>query len=153
MRGRRRKQVSKAVTQSTHLKNDKYLTNSKNTGFTLFPVRWLIDRGDHVILVKYLGNNSIPYCIIVFIYHAEVSCSISTHAPTHTSALTLSGFSLRSQFSDPVTTYTACVLSLGSAGITMMNGSNTPRHGQMLRRRNVGPLKTFNHTVLLWLLR
>lgn len=49
----------------------------------------------------------------------------------------MSGFSLRSQFSDPVTTYTACVLSLSSFGITVMNESNAPRQGQMLYLQNI----------------
>lgn len=82
---------------------------------------------------------------IVFVFHftchAEAPCiggdmqhlnTHSMHSYIHTSALALSGFSLHSQFSDPVTTYTACVLSLGSTGITVMNGSNAPRQGQML---------------------
>lgn len=48
------------------------------------------------------------------------------HLCAHTSAFALSGFSLCSQSSDPVTTYTACVLTLGTAAITVMDGTTVP---------------------------
>lgn len=94
----------------------------------------------HLILVLSSSSYIDQILILVFTCHAEVPCiegdmhlnTHSTHSEIHTSAFALSGFSLRTQFSDPVTTYTACVLSLGSAGITVMNGPNAPRQGQTL---------------------
>lgn len=91
----------------------------------------------YLILIICLSSYIGQILILVFTCHAEASCiegdmqCLNTHS-THTSTFALSGFSFRSQFPDPVTTYTACVLSLGSDRITLMNGLSAPRQGQML---------------------
>lgn len=125
-----RKQVSKAVTKSTksRLTKVKYLTNIFYLNSSIFYIGQIFGKIFH--------TTHLSSCAM-HIYHAlKVTCSIirqhSTHSYIHTSAFALSGFSLRSQFHDPVTTYTACILPLGSAGITVMNECNAPQEGQML---------------------